>query len=133
MGVQDNVHACGCNEREVRRGGLRKEDLNGGSDMGALGRNQGRALGRGTLLTRQVEVGYGCNGEIHTVEAGMGRGCLLDIEHHIEILRVDVWVAPSRKAQVAVEDTSVEHLWIQLATAWAWVSALPSQVVTQER
>lgn len=76
VGVQDNVHACGCNGRGVRRGGLRMEDQNGGSDIGALGRNLGRALGKGALQTLQAEVGCGCNEEIHTVEVGMGRGCL---------------------------------------------------------
>lgn len=75
-GVQDNVHVCGCNGREVRRGGLRKEDQNGGFDIGVLGRNLGRALGKGALQTLQVEAGYGCNEGIHTGEAGMGRGCL---------------------------------------------------------
>lgn len=48
-GVLDNVHVCGCNGRGVRRGGLRKEDQSGGSDIAALGRNQGRALGKVTL------------------------------------------------------------------------------------
>ncbi len=53
--------------------GLRKGDQSVGSDIGDLGRIPGRALGK---VAHPGEADYGCSGEVHTVEAGMGRGCL---------------------------------------------------------
>lgn len=72
----DSVRACDCNGVAVHRCGLRKEDQGGGPDIGFLGRNLGRALCKVALQTRPGEAGYGCSGEEHTVEVGMGRGCL---------------------------------------------------------
>lgn len=71
--MQDNVRVCDCNGRVVRMCGLRKGDQSVGSDIGDLGRIPGRALGK---VTHPGEADYGCSGEGHTVEAGMGRGCL---------------------------------------------------------
>lgn len=104
----DSVRVCDCNVRAVRMCGLRKGHQSGGSDIGDLGRIPGRSLGKGT----HPEVAdYGCSGEGHTVEVGMGRGCLLGTEHHTEILREEVWRALDRRAGAAVVDTSVAHLW----------------------
>lgn len=88
--------------------GLRKGDQSVGSDIGDLGRIPGRALGK---VAHPGEADYGCSGEGHTVEAGMGRGCLLCTEGHTEILREEVWLALDRRARAAVVDTSVVHLW----------------------
>lgn len=76
VGVRNSVRACDCNGGEVHRCELRKGDQGGGPDIGFLGRNLGRALCKVTLQTRPGQTGYGCIGEGHTVEAGMGRGCL---------------------------------------------------------
>lgn len=71
--MQDSVRVCDCNGRAVRMCGLRKGDQSVGSDIGDLGRIPGRALGK---VAHPGEADYGCSGEGHTVEAGMGRGCL---------------------------------------------------------
>lgn len=76
VGVQDSVRVCDCNGKAVHMCGLRKGGQSGGSDIGDLGRNPGRALSKVVLQTRPGEADYGCSGAGHTVEAGMGRGCL---------------------------------------------------------
>lgn len=76
MGVHDSVHVCDYNGKLVHMCGLRKGDQSGGLDIGDLGRNLGRALGKVALQSHPGEVDYGYSGEGHTVEVGMGRGCL---------------------------------------------------------
>lgn len=121
VGVRDSV--CDCNGRAVHRCVLRKRDWSGGSDIGFLGRNLGRAPGKVVLPTHPGEADYGCSGEKRIVEVGTCKDYLLGTEHHTEILREEVWQVLDRRAQAAAVDTSAVYLWARLPPAWAWLSA----------
>lgn len=121
MGGQDSV--CDCNGRAVHRCVLKMRDQSGGPDIGFLGRNLGRALGKVALPARLEEPDYECSGEERIVEVGTYKDCLLGTERHTGILREEVWRALDRRALAAAADTSAVYLWARLAPAWAWLSA----------